>query len=555
MSEQSDYGNDGTPESQPWPHIIPIERNTPVPFPTDALGSVADFVRALAIETQTPEDMAAIAALGTMSVATRNRFSVQVSGSWIEQLCLFFIVLLESGNRKSEIMRQATRPIKDYERERAKLDRVELSKWKVQNGLARSELNMTIKLAEGGDSAAATLAEGQQMAVDADREPAITQLIVDDITPEALSVELHRQGGSLAVMSAEGGFFSNIGGRYSSNVPALDVLLKGHAGDMHKVSRTTREGEYIARPVLDVCIFAQPQIATDLGKIAGFDGKGAAARFLPSFPESKVGYREIDSPSVPDAMRSQWAHLIDGIVRLASAMPIDVEDESPPYMLKLADEARFALKYFEIANEERQRPDGDLASIKAWASKLSGALVRIAGVLHVADCIDRGRSPIDHAIPCDTIERAQRIAEYFIPHARLFFEQIGQSGNEAVRLLRDVLLDGTDETTKRELFQQLRKRRQFQTVDTLDRPLQTLEDHGYIRRYRRPAIGSNGGRPKDVIAVNPAARCPQLTQKAQYPELDPITSRLLGVETSSEPIESIAGAPDHLGEATHGRID
>jgi hypothetical protein len=49
--------------------------------------------------------------------------------------------------------------------------------------------------------------------------PAVPRLVADDITPEACASLLVEQAGRLAVVSAEGGLFETISGRYSNNVP------------------------------------------------------------------------------------------------------------------------------------------------------------------------------------------------------------------------------------------------------------------------------------------------------------------------------------------------
>ena len=68
------------------------------------------------------------------------------------------------------------------------------------------------------------------------------QLTADDITPEAVASRLHQQGGRLAIVSAEGGIFEQIAGRYSkSGMPNLDVFLKGHAGDDIRVDRVSKD--------------------------------------------------------------------------------------------------------------------------------------------------------------------------------------------------------------------------------------------------------------------------------------------------------------------------
>ena len=61
--------------------------------------------------------------------------------------------------------------------------------------------------------------------------PPIPRLLADDITPEAAASLLAEQGGPLAIISAEGGIFDIIAGRYSSKaIPNMDLWLKAQLG-------------------------------------------------------------------------------------------------------------------------------------------------------------------------------------------------------------------------------------------------------------------------------------------------------------------------------------
>ena len=70
--------------------------------------------------------------------------------------------------------------------------------------------------------------------------PTMPRLLADNVTPEAAASLLAEQGGRLAVLSAEGGIFDILAGRYSGGMPDLDVWLKGHAGDPLRVDRKGR---------------------------------------------------------------------------------------------------------------------------------------------------------------------------------------------------------------------------------------------------------------------------------------------------------------------------
>ena len=88
--------------------------------------------------------------------------------------------------------------------------------------------------------------------------PPLPRILADDVTPEACASLLVEQDGRLAVISAEGGIFDIMAGRYSGHVPVLDVWLKGHSGDPLRVDRKGREPEYVERPALTLSLMVQP---------------------------------------------------------------------------------------------------------------------------------------------------------------------------------------------------------------------------------------------------------------------------------------------------------
>jgi hypothetical protein len=98
-----------------WPK--PLARALP-DFPVDALPrSVAAWVAATADHTQTPADLAAVAALGVLSGAALGRAVVDC-GAWEEELGLYLLPALPSGERKSTVLRAAIGPLRALERER-----------------------------------------------------------------------------------------------------------------------------------------------------------------------------------------------------------------------------------------------------------------------------------------------------------------------------------------------------------------------------------------------------------------------------------------------------
>jgi hypothetical protein len=63
----------------------------------------------------------------------------------------------------------------------------------------------------------------------------------EDVTPEKLGTLMAENRQCMAVLSAEGGIFGIMAGRYSKGAPNIDIFLKGHAGEPVRVDRGSRE--------------------------------------------------------------------------------------------------------------------------------------------------------------------------------------------------------------------------------------------------------------------------------------------------------------------------
>ena len=119
--------------------------------------------------------------------------------------------------------------------------------------------------------------------------PPVPRLVADDITPEAAASLLAEQGGRLAIITAEGGIFDIIAGRYSPKaIPNMDLWLKGHSGDPLRVDRKGRPPEHIPRPALTLGLMIQPQVLAAIAANQRVPGPRAAGT-LPLRPPGVEG--------------------------------------------------------------------------------------------------------------------------------------------------------------------------------------------------------------------------------------------------------------------------
>ena len=102
--------------SQSWQAPIPLGEFNLQAFPTGALPAwLAEFVKAEAVATQTPEDLAAMVSLAVMAAACVKKFEVEVKPGWREPVNVFTVTALPPGNRKSAVFRDAVEPLEEFE--------------------------------------------------------------------------------------------------------------------------------------------------------------------------------------------------------------------------------------------------------------------------------------------------------------------------------------------------------------------------------------------------------------------------------------------------------
>ncbi|MDT0303984.1 YfjI family protein [Streptomonospora wellingtoniae] len=479
------------PEPAQWEAPVPLGTTRRLPaFPTEELPDwVAAMVAGIAEETQTPADLAGCISLAALSTAAGGRALVQVRGTYTEPVNLFTVVAMPPASRKSAVFRAMCAPLLQAEKDLAERIRPQITEAKLARELAASAAEKAKQQAAASNGAPDKLAEASDAAVAIDqiKVPVEPQLVADDVTPETAASILTEQGGRLAVLSAEGGIFQILAGRYSGT-PNFDLFLKGHAGDMLRVDRKGRAAEHVDSAILTLGLAVQPEVITEIATGPGFRGKGLLGRFLYALPESNVGRRKVDPDPCPDDVVRSYGERLQ---RMVNAL-FDWQDD--PIRLQLSPEADQQRIDYAAAIEPRLHAQtGDLGHVADWAGKSVGAIVRMAGLIHLAaNPVDGYRQPISG----ETMAAAVRLGEYFTAHALAAFDHMGADPEaEKAQLVKDWLSrKKPTRFTVREAFNGL-PRGTFRKVADLQPALELLESHGWIRAEPRPVPSAKGGRP------------------------------------------------------------
>jgi replicative DNA helicase len=472
-----------------WPDPVPLSSAPEVPaFPLWALPDwLGEYAACLSEVTQTPPDLAGCLALAVVAVAAAGHVWVAPTGDpdgWREPVNIYTLIVLPPGNRKSEVFRARIAPLRAVERALIEHARPRIAGALIRREIAEADAERTAKAAakDTTDAALVNAAEAR-LELDAAAIPAEPCLFADDVTIEKLGSRLAEQGGRFAVLSPEGEIFSIAAGRYSGS-PNLGILKSAHAGEATRVDRMGR-AEHLDAATLTIGICTQPGVLDRLGDTPEFGEQGFLARILYSVPESRLGYRDPSPHPMPPEARALYNAAV-------AALTLSLSDLDAPRTLMFTPDATRAVTGLLGAVEPRFRPGGDLAHMTDWGGKLTGATIRIAGLLHLAE---HYRNGWDRPITLDTLRAAEQIGEYYTHHAKAAYDTIG--GDPATAAARAILQWLTTtrpaQVTARDLMRGMPQR--FRKAADLAAPLQILESRGWIRARPAPRSSPGGGRP------------------------------------------------------------
>jgi replicative DNA helicase len=290
--------------------------------------------------------------------------------------------------------------------------------------------------------------------------------------------------------------------RYSGNGKGnLGVFLAGWDGTRYLSDRAGGGHKEIARATMVMALMAQPRVAYDVLRDPEKVGRGLPQRFLWSWPETVVGSRPIDRPSVPEDIQWDWHQLVRGVATQA-------HETSEPVVIALTDEARRVFDAWRETHEPRlARDGGELGAIAEWGAKLPGQVGRLALVLHVAE-----RGDLGGKIGGETMRAAVALGDYFVSHALYTFGVAGtdDATGDAESVLRWLRRRGGTTVTTRDV-EHSRSWPASRSRSAIER----LAEYGYLRQAD---ADSRIGRPSEIWEVHPHMdrKYPTETDKTRF---------------------------------------
>lgn len=365
------WDNDGVP-----PDPLPLDLSAVSkiePFPTHRLPPVfRNMVRAVAANKQVPEDLPAMFGIGAISTLAGPRVAVTRGQGWTEPLNTYGMTVMDSGGGKSPGVTDVIAPLRRIQKQ-MRTEHVELLNSQID------ELDAQ-RGAVSRDVAAANRIEDRIKALEEAKHNSPRLTLGSDTTIESVAEIMSRNGGSAAILDAEGEFFAMLSGRYTKQVANLGLALKAYDGDPYEVGRIGRHQADIERAILTMSLGVQPTVMEAAAKNPAMVERGLLARFMFAIPPSLVGTRDAEgAPYDHDALNA-WSAALENVALL----DIPDQDTADFPALRLEPAARkLHIDYCQWM-EHRLHPDtGDLGNLTGWASKHKGRAMRIAGLLHL----------------------------------------------------------------------------------------------------------------------------------------------------------------------------
>jgi hypothetical protein len=477
-----------------WYEPVFFDNYTLPSFPAHVFPEwLRDYVEGVAESTQTPIDAPGMAAIAVLSTVLAKRFYVRLTGEWSESLNTYTILALPPGNRKSAVFKALQEPIMHHEKEERERLAKEVNEQKAKLKAKQKRLEHLEKnYAKDGDQVTLNEIYALTNEIEGQKILSLPRFITEDVTPEKLTDLMAENNEKMALLSAEGGgIFSIMAGRYASDGKAnLEIFLKGFGGDYCAVDRIGREAKVLNEPALTIGLFIQPHVVQDVP--SSFQERGLMPRFLYSFPRSLVGHRKISPQVIETDVKNQYLLNVKKLLCMKATSAVQ---------LLLLDNARQAEEALRKELEKMFLEGGELAEMKEWGSKLAGQVIRMAGLLHVAEHVQAlpmnvpNIERIPKQIHAETVIKAQQLARYFIEHAKAAYGCMGaDQGTQDAKYLLEVIKRQDNPVIEYRDIQNLTRKR-FKKAMHLKATLLELEERGFIHQIK-------DGR-KRLLEVNP----------------------------------------------------
>jgi hypothetical protein len=452
----------------------PLYRDLPpaADYPITALGALRDAAEAIRFKTQAPIAICAQSVLAAAALVIAPHYDVKLLNG-DTPLTIICLTIAESGERKSSVDNHALAPVYAKE-ERLRTDYEAQLKYFAADHAAWKAATEHAKKAAKKGRAAACEAIGEVGSEP--KPPASPMLLMADATQEGIIMQLaDRPWGG--VFSAEGGLV--LGGHGMSDdsktrtAGLLNILWDGSPVRRRRV---LTGAAFLPGRRCSMHLMVQPGVAEILTHDPAFADIGLTARMLIAAPASTAGTRLFrDAPPECADVLAGYKERLTRFLDKPHAM-LDGSGSLDPFVLDLTPEARQMLIAFHDAVEQSIRPDGELSTIRGFASKMAEHAGRLAAVLAVY------ASPDVIEVDAESMGNGIELAQHYASEMKRLSD--GASVAPDLKLARQLVEWWKARSDKKchllEIYQ--RGPNPLREAAKAKRIVAILEDHGWVKR-------------------------------------------------------------------------
>ncbi|EPG9256226.1 YfjI family protein [Providencia rettgeri] len=435
-------------------------------FPQDLKEVILD----LREETQAPEPLIASSVLSALSLALQDKLDIQVTTSIQSPVSLFFLVIANSGERKTSVDRRVLAPIYEHDRISAQNYEVLMAKYSAEHKIWKAKEKAILASIEkkAKKGLATELEDAQYLAHSklCPKLPKNEKRIYNNVTPEALQLNMFLHQSNIGLIADEG---ANILDRKVMNdLSFLNSIWDGHS---FQVERKTMQSFQIENGRITLSVMVQQAIFEEYLKKQGIKAKGSGffARCLPVLIDEQLSTQ--GSRFIRDYSNNHHTYIELFHQKICSYLKASCQEHRECIAFDPQAELEWKGIYNDI--EEQLRRGGDYENIRDTASKMANNIARLSALLSY---FERGTAPIDKV----SVGQAKDICLWYMEQANNLFGAL--EWNEEVKLL-----DWLDYFYRRENCNSIRKNdirkygpNSLRRGKRLDVVLQRLEREGCI---------------------------------------------------------------------------
>ena len=427
---------------EPQPLIAKVENDA---YPIHALPELIKLaVEEAASFTQSPISMLASSALTAVSLALQGHYNVRRAEKLVAPLALYFLIIAESGERKTAGDKLFTQGIEDFVNEQMELAKPELQKyradlqiWEAKHSGIKAKIQ---RLARERKQTTAEENSLYDLETSKPQPPKIPKLLLKDISPEKLGLSLAVDWPVAGIVTSEAGVF------FGSHAMSKDVVMRTLSllnvlwdGGPISSERKVTEGFNIRSARLTMGLAIQEGTLREAFIRTGplLRDTGFLARNLLCWPASNMGNRPFkEAPK-------KWPHLeaFNARIRAILSTPLPMNNGVlEPVEIGLSDSAKQDWVEYHDAVELQLKASGDYFEIKDVAAKSADNVARLAGLFEKFN--PNGGTSISQ----DSLQRAAQICAWHLEEARRFFGELvlPQDLSDAVRLEKWLIIYSMD---------------------------------------------------------------------------------------------------------------